>query len=45
MEGLVCTIDIGEAMVELGCSAAESSYSTAVDLRACTLGDGEPVPA
>jgi hypothetical protein len=38
VEGLVDTVDTGEAVAELGCFAA-------VDLRTCASGDGEPVPA
>jgi len=52
VEGLVCTADIGEAAAELGWSAAEPGWSAAepgcsvaADLRTCTSGDGEPVPA
>ena len=45
MEGLVDTADVGEAVAELGLSAAEPGCSIAADLRTCASGDGEPVPA
>jgi hypothetical protein len=45
VEGLVGTVDTGEAAAELGCSAAEPGCYAVTDLRTCTSGDGEPVPA
>ena len=45
MDGLVGTAEASEPPVELGCSAAEPGCYAVTDLRTCTSGDGEPVPA
>jgi hypothetical protein len=45
VEGLVGTADTGVAAAELGWADVELGCSVAADLRICTSGDGEPVPA
>jgi len=45
VDGLVGTVEAGEAAAELGCSVAEPDCSTAIDRRTCTSDDGEPIPA
>ena len=45
MDGLVGTVEEGEATTELGCCAVEPGCSAAANWKTCASDDGEPVPA